>query len=126
MNKIKPCANCTADARLDPVENPTEEDIKEVDFTGVRWCVKCRACRCRSGFEDTPDKAIEKWNTRPESAWERFGILYNKYGLEKILPALAVMTKCAAPASILLEFIQKNKEQQAINKIKEIEKELKT
>ncbi len=113
MNELKSCPCCgNVNITCENMSRTTQRPF---------WVISCCVQSRRLSKKD----CVEGWNKRPESAWEMFGILYNKYGLEKILPILAVMTKCAAPASILLEFIQMNKEQQAKNKIKEIEKELK-
>jgi DNA-directed RNA polymerase subunit RPC12/RpoP len=55
------CPYCKSKVVLQPVNNPTKQDIKDIEMAGLQWNLKCTNCGIRSRFVDTPEEALKAW-----------------------------------------------------------------
>lgn len=70
MSDLKPCPHCGESRAF-------VEDIETAQ--GLNWYVFCYACGATGGYEETPAKAIEAWNTRAERTCKR--VLFEPTGV---------------------------------------------
>lgn len=100
--ELKPCPFCGSDEMI-------------IEYHHELWGVNC-ICGC-SIVDDVKKYVIEKWNTRPETAWGMFARLKNEYGL-KFCSLFKKISNSIEDKTI-------ESEQVAIMLMKQIEEELK-